>query len=47
MGKNDLWIAVTASLLQIPLLTSDADFNHLEGHFLNLHTITFDKDSKK
>jgi tRNA(fMet)-specific endonuclease VapC len=46
MGKNDLWIAATASLLNIPLLTSDADFNHLDGTFLRLHAITFEKDSK-
>lgn len=33
MGKNDLWIAATASVLGLPLLTADKDFHHLEGHF--------------
>ena len=30
MGKNDLWIAATASVLAIPLITTDHDFDHLE-----------------
>lgn len=36
MGKNDLWIAATASVLNISFLTSDKDFNHLDKEFLNL-----------
>jgi tRNA(fMet)-specific endonuclease VapC len=36
MGKNDLWIAATASVLKIPLLTTDKDFHHLDGVFLDL-----------
>ena len=36
MGKNDLWIAATASLLNAKLLTIDHDFNHLDGVFLDL-----------
>lgn len=28
-GKNDIWIAATASVLNIPLLTMDEDFSHL------------------
>jgi predicted nucleic acid-binding protein len=36
MGKNDLWIAATASILGIPLMTTDNDFAHLNGVFLNL-----------
>ena len=36
MGKNDLWIAATASVLDLPLLTTDKDFLHLDGQFLNL-----------
>lgn len=39
MGKNDLWIASTASTLEIPLLTIDGDFDHLDNHFLNLKKI--------
>lgn len=29
MGKNDLWIAATAFLYGIPLVTTDHDFDHL------------------
>ena len=29
MGKNDLWIAATAHVLGVVLLTTDADFDHL------------------
>lgn len=36
MGKNDLWIAATAFLLDIPLLTMDSDFDHLHPHFISL-----------
>ncbi|MFN4256156.1 MAG: PIN domain-containing protein [Saprospiraceae bacterium] len=39
MGKNDLWIAATASLLGAKLLTTDADFDHLNGVFLDLERI--------
>ncbi len=34
MGKNDLWIAATASVLGYTLLTLDHDFDHLDGVFL-------------
>ncbi|MGI9067215.1 MAG: PIN domain-containing protein [Pyrinomonadaceae bacterium] len=30
MGKNDLWIAATASVLNAKLLTTDHDFDHLD-----------------
>ncbi|MFK7972946.1 MAG: type II toxin-antitoxin system VapC family toxin [Bacteroidia bacterium] len=36
MGKNDLWIAATASVTDSTLITSDRDFLHLKGTFLNL-----------
>ena len=39
MGKNDLWIAATASALDIPLITTDADFDHLNGEFLVVQRI--------
>jgi len=29
MGKNDLWIAATASVTRTPLITTDKDFDHL------------------
>lgn len=36
MGKNDLWIAGTASVLNAKLLTTDHDFDHLNGVFLEV-----------
>jgi predicted nucleic acid-binding protein len=36
MGKNDLWIAATASIFGLELMTTDNDFVHLDGVFLNL-----------
>ncbi len=36
MGKNDLWIAATGSILKATLLTTDQDFDHLMGHFLDV-----------
>ncbi len=40
MGKNDLWIASTASVLGAKLLTTDADFDHLKDIFLDVEKIT-------
>ena len=40
MGKNDLWIAATASILGATLLTTDADFDHLKGTLLNVEKVT-------
>jgi len=39
MGKNDLWIAATASVLNATLLTTDHDFEHLNNDFLVLEQI--------
>ncbi len=39
MGKNDLWIAATAHVLEAALLTTDHDFNHLDGIFLKLEKV--------
>lgn len=36
MGKNDLWIAATASVLNATLLAIDHDFDHLSSLFLNV-----------
>lgn len=36
MGKNDLWIAATASVTGSSLLTTDHDFEHLNGVFLQV-----------
>ena len=39
MGKNDIWIAATAHVTQATLLTTDKDFNHLAGYFIDLQYI--------
>ncbi len=39
MGKNDLWIAATASILGATLLTTDVDFEHLDGAFLKVERV--------
>jgi tRNA(fMet)-specific endonuclease VapC len=36
MGDNDVWIASTASVLNATLLTTDRDFDHLNGIFLKV-----------
>lgn len=36
MGKNDLWIAATASVTNAKLITIDKDFSHLADHYLDL-----------
>ena len=35
MGKNDLWIAATASALSAVLVTTDGDFDHLAPIFFH------------
>lgn len=41
MGKNDLWIAATASVFNLTLLTADDDFDHLDREFFSLGKIVF------
>lgn len=36
MGKNDLWIAATAAVYNCTLLTTDLDFQHLQGKLLDV-----------
>lgn len=36
MGKNDLWIAATASITESKLITTDKDFRHLDKKYLDL-----------
>ena len=43
MGKNDLWIAATAAVLDATLLTMDKDFNHLNDIFLTVNCIDINK----
>ena len=39
MGKNDLWIAATAHVLDATLVSTDKDFLHLDGVFIKLFFI--------
>lgn len=39
MGKNDLWIASTAALLGLTLVTTDKDFDHLHQVFMEVRHI--------
>jgi predicted nucleic acid-binding protein len=39
MGKNDIWIAATASIFNLELVTTDKDFNHLDKVYLELKLI--------
>jgi len=34
MGKNDMWIAATVASLNLWLLTTDADFDHLPERYV-------------
>ena len=43
MGKNDLWIASTVSVLKFTLITTDKDFDHLDNVFIK--RILFDAGS--
>ncbi len=40
MGKNDVWIATTATILAATLLTTDKDFMHLNGVFFEVECVT-------
>ena len=39
MGKNDIWIAATASVYNLELITTDKDFEHLRKDYLNINLI--------
>lgn len=39
MGKNDLWIASLAALMGLTLITTDADFDHLNNIFFEVRKI--------
>lgn len=47
MGKNDLWIAATASAFDMELVTTDQDFAHLDGEFISLKYIDLKTYVKK
>lgn len=39
LGKNDLWIAATASVYEVRLLTTDTDFDDLAPDYIDLDWI--------
>jgi len=39
MGKNDLWIASVSALMNLTLVTTDSDFDHLDGVFFEVRKI--------
>lgn len=41
MGKNDLWIAATAEVINAHLVTTDQDFQHLDDVFLKVIDLGF------
>ena len=43
MGKNDLWIAATASIFDLKLVTTDKDFEHLNSKYLDLNIVDLSK----
>ncbi len=47
MGKNDIWIAATTSVLNACLLTLDHDFGHLKDDYLDLEIINFDEGNEE
>lgn len=47
MGKNDIWIAATAMVEGIPLLSTDRDFEHLDGVFLDFIYINVEEIRNK
>ena len=41
MGKNDFWIAATTHVLDITILTTDNDFDHLDNVFIKIDKVVF------
>jgi predicted nucleic acid-binding protein len=42
MGKNDLWIAATGAVLNVIIVTTDGDFDHLDGKYVRLKKVNLD-----
>ena len=45
--KNDLWIAANAIAFDMILVTTDKDFDHLEGEYIKLKYIDIEKYKKE
>jgi predicted nucleic acid-binding protein len=46
MGKNDIWIAATALLLDFTLVTTDKDFDHLNSVVIEVDYVGRDAEGK-
>ncbi len=40
MGKNDLWIAATAHFINLELVTTDTDFDHLDNIYNSIRKVS-------
>lgn len=47
MGKNDVWIAASSRISEATLLTTDKDFDHLNGVFITRDWIDPERDKKQ
>lgn len=47
MGKNDMWIAATASVYDLTLITTDKDFDHLGNEYIYLERINMEDYKKR
>lgn len=45
IGQNDLWIAAVAKAANAELITTDGDFDHLNGSWINVHK--YEQSTKK
>jgi len=39
MGKNDIWIAATALVTGLPIITTDKDFDHLNQRLITVYWV--------
>jgi tRNA(fMet)-specific endonuclease VapC len=39
MGKNDIWIAATALVTGLPIITTDKDFDHLNQQLITVYWV--------
>ncbi len=46
MGKNDLWIAAITAVTSSKIITSDNDFDHLDGVYFEVIKIVIDKKTE-
>lgn len=47
MGKNDLWIAATAKAFDLTLVTTDRDFEFLDGKLIDVLYVDLEDVKKK